>query len=107
MTGYSKASSALAIAATDSLNTAIGKLEKALDGKGTSNLTLGTSATTAAKGDHTHTTSIAVSSGTNQLTLEHGKKYALNAGGTSYIFTMPSDNNTDTKVTQSSTTTDN
>ena len=76
-------------------------------GAGTSNLTLGTSATTAAKGDHTHTTSIAVSSGTNQLTLEHGKKYALNAGGTSYIFTMPSDNNTDTKVTQSSTTTDN
>lgn len=33
MTGYSKASSASAIAATDSLNTAIGKLEKALDGK--------------------------------------------------------------------------
>lgn len=31
MTGYSKASSASAIAATDSLNTAIGKLEKALD----------------------------------------------------------------------------
>ena len=63
-------------------------------GAGTSSLTLGTTATTAAKGDHTHTTSIAVSSGTNQLTLEHGKKYALNAGGTSYIFTMPSDNNT-------------
>lgn len=33
MTGYSKASAAAAIAATDSLNTAIGKLEKALDGK--------------------------------------------------------------------------
>ena len=33
MTGYSKASSASAIATTDSLNTAIGKLEKALDGK--------------------------------------------------------------------------
>lgn len=33
MTGYSKASSASAIAATDSLNTAIGKLEKGLDGK--------------------------------------------------------------------------
>lgn len=33
MTGYSKASSASAIAATDSLNTAVGKLEKALDGK--------------------------------------------------------------------------
>ena len=33
MTGYSKASSVAAIATTDSLNTAIGKLEKALDGK--------------------------------------------------------------------------
>ncbi len=33
MTGYSKASSVTAIATTDSLNTAIGKLEKALDGK--------------------------------------------------------------------------
>lgn len=36
MTGYSKASAASAIAATDSLNTAIGKLEKALDGKAAS-----------------------------------------------------------------------
>lgn len=33
MTGYSKADTASAIAATDSLNTAVGKLEKALDGK--------------------------------------------------------------------------
>lgn len=55
MTGYSKPSSTSAIAATDTLNAAIGKLEKALDGKGTSNLTLGTTSTTAAKGDHGHT----------------------------------------------------
>ena len=54
MTGYSKASSASAISASDSLNTAIGKLEKALDGKGTSNLALGTTSTTAAAGNHTH-----------------------------------------------------
>lgn len=33
MTGYTKAGSVAAIAATDSLNVAIGKLEKALDGK--------------------------------------------------------------------------
>ena len=33
MTGYSKASSAAAIGTGDSLNTAIGKLEKALDNK--------------------------------------------------------------------------
>lgn len=36
MTGYSKASTADAITTSDSLNTAIGKLEKALDSKGTS-----------------------------------------------------------------------
>lgn len=35
MTGYSKASSASAISESDSLNTAIGKIEKALDSKGT------------------------------------------------------------------------
>jgi hypothetical protein len=35
MTGYSKPSSTSAISTSDSLNTAIGKLEKALDGKQT------------------------------------------------------------------------
>lgn len=56
MTGYSKPSSTGAIVATDTLNAAIGKLETALDSKGTSNLTLAGSgsATTAAKSDHTH-----------------------------------------------------
>lgn len=56
MTGYIKPSSTGAIAATDTLNAAIGKLEKALESKGTSNLTLAGSgsATTAAKSDHTH-----------------------------------------------------
>ena len=38
---------------------------------------------------HTHTTSIASSTGTNQLNLNFGTKYALTAGGTSFIFTMP------------------
>lgn len=37
-----------------------------------------------------HTTSIATSTGTNQITLAHGSKYAITAGGTSYVFTMPS-----------------
>lgn len=59
----------------------------------------------AATSGHTHTTSIATSTGTNQITLAHGSKYALTAGGTSYVFTMPSDNNTDTKVTQAYSTT--
>ena len=43
---------------------------------------------------HTHTTTIAASSGTNELTLAHGAKYAITAGGDSFVFTMPSDNNT-------------
>lgn len=59
-----------------------------------------------ALGSHTHTTSIATSTGTNQLTLEHGGKYALTAGGTSYIFTMPAAPTTsDTKVTNTLDTT--
>lgn len=44
----------------------------------------------AATSGHTHTTSIATSTGTNQLTLAFGSKYSITAGGTSYIFTMPS-----------------
>lgn len=68
-------------------------------GAGTSSLTLGTSSTTAAKGNHTHTTTIATSTGTNQITLAHGGKYSITAGGTSYIFTMPSSGNTDTYTT--------
>ena len=47
MTGYAKASTAAAIAATDSLNTAIGKLEKTVDGKVTAN-----SAITAKSGNN-------------------------------------------------------
>ena len=44
----------------------------------------------AATSNHTHTTSIATSTGTNQLTLSFGSKYAIIAGDTSYVFTMPS-----------------
>lgn len=51
----------------------------------------------AATSGHTHATSIATSSGTNQITLALGTKYAITAGGTSYVFTMPSNPNTDTK----------
>ena len=55
---------------------------------------VGTGATDAAAGNHTHAISIATSTGTNQITLAHGGKYAITAGGQSYIFTMPADNNT-------------
>ena len=64
-----------------------------------SNLAIGTSATTAAAGNHTHSISIATSTGTNQITLAANTKYSITAGGQSYIFTTPPDNNTDTKVT--------
>ncbi len=43
---------------------------------------------------HTHATSIATSSGTNQITLAANTKYSITAGGTSYVFTTPPDNNT-------------
>lgn len=59
-----------------------------------SDLTLGTTATTAAKGNHTHATSIATSTGTNQITLAANTKYSITAGGTSYVFTTPPDTNT-------------
>jgi predicted phosphodiesterase len=48
---------------------------------------------------HTHTTSIATSTGTNQITLAFGKKYVITAGGSSYVFTMPANPNTDTNTT--------
>ena len=59
-------------------------------GAGTSNLTIGTTSTTAMAGNKTFPTSIATSTGTNQLTLAANTKYAITAGGTSYIFTTPS-----------------
>ena len=45
---------------------------------------------------HTHDTLIAKSTGTNQITLEFGTKYAITAGGTSYVFTMPANPDTNT-----------
>lgn len=62
-------------------------------------LAIGTTSSTAAAGNHTHTTTIAADSGSNQLTLAFGTKYKLTAGGTSYIFTMPSNPNTNTTYT--------
>lgn len=61
-----------------------------------SDLTIGTSATQAAAGNHTHTLSIAADSGTNALTLAYGTKYKLTAGGKEFIFTMPASDNTNT-----------
>lgn len=43
----------------------------------------------AASSGHTHTTSIATTSDTNQITLAASTRYKLTAGGTSYVFTTP------------------
>ena len=53
--------------------------------------------------NHTHTTTIAEDSGTNQLTLGYNKKYKLTTGGTSFIFTMPASDDQDTKNTAGAT----
>ena len=53
----------------------------------------------AAAYKHSHDTSIATSTGTNQITLAFGTKYAISAGGTSYVFTMPANPNTNTTYT--------
>ena len=70
---------------------------------GTSNLAIGTTATTAAAGNHTHTTSLTTSTGTSTVSLSANSKYQITAGGTSVIFTTPSDS--DTKNTAGSTNT--
>ena len=69
-------------------------------------LPTGTSANTVAIGNHTHTISLASDTATSGVvSLSHGGKYKLTAGGQSVIFTLPSDNNTDTKVKLTSQTT--
>ena len=52
----------------------------------------------AAASGHTHTTSLAVDTGTSSVTLDYGEKYKLTAGGTNVIFTMPASDNVDEKV---------
>ena len=74
----------------------------ALTPKGTfetfSKLTIGTTSTTAAAGNHTHTTTIASDSGSGTVvTLAHNTQYKLTAGGTSVLFKTPADNSSDTK----------
>lgn len=54
-----------------------------------SSLAIGTTSTTAAAGNHTHTTTLATDTGTSSLTLASAGKYKLTAGGSSVIFTMP------------------
>lgn len=56
---------------------------------------------------HTYTTKIeGESSASSSVTLAFGSKYKLTAGGTSYVFTMPSNPNTNTTYTLSQDSTD-
>ena len=56
---------------------------------------------------HTHDTSIVSTSSSANINLAFGTKYKITTGGTSTIFSLPSNPNTDTNVSQSSTTTSN
>ena len=139
MTGYSKPSSTSAIATTDSLNAAVGKLEKALDGKAASATTLSGYGITDAKiasgtitlGSSTITPLTAASSldasklgdsgvtaqtwgNTSQQTPSHGgtfnipyftvnAKGIVTGAGTTTV-KLPTDNNTDTLMTQAVST---
>ena len=127
MTGYSKPSSTSAIKTTDTLNAAIGKLEKALDSKGTSNLTIGTTSTTAAAGNHTHSsyvnqnafsnvtvgsTTVSADSATDTLTLVAGSNVTITPDATNDKITISAtDTNTHyasgTVVNNSATATSN
>lgn len=65
-------------------------------------LQLGTSATTAAKGNHAHTASIA-SGGSGPTALSAGTTYTLTAGGSTVVFTTPADAKGVTSVATSGT----
>ena len=55
---------------------------------------IGTGASNAAAGNHTHTATLKNASGTAVTSLSHGSTYYLTMGGNQVSFTMPSDNNT-------------
>ena len=58
---------------------------------GTSNLTIGTTSTTAAAGNHTHSTTLSTDSGTPTVTMAPNTTYKLSTGGTNVVFKTPSD----------------
>ena len=60
-------------------------------GTGASNAAQARTKLQAAYEGHTHTTTISQSSNASQITLNANTKYAITAGGTSYVFTTPPD----------------
>ena len=53
-----------------------------------------TNSSAYATSGHTHTLNMAADTGTSQISLSANTKYKLTAGGSTYIFTTPSDTNT-------------
>lgn len=109
ITGYSKASSASALATTDTVNTALGKLEKALDGKQVSG--------DYAASSHTHSayvnqnafsnvvvgsTTVAADTATDTLTLVAGTNVTLTPDATNDKITITSKDTTYSTVSASS-----
>ena len=60
-------------------------------GAGTSNLAIGTTSSTAAAGNHTHSTTLSTDSGTPTVTMAPNTTYKLSTGGTNVVFKTPSD----------------
>lgn len=60
-------------------------------GAGTSSLAIGTTSSTAAAGNHTHSTTLSTDSGTPNITMAPNTTYKLSTGGTNVIFKTPSD----------------
>lgn len=82
-----------ALIAYDTSHIAVSSTDKSTwDAK--SDLTIGTTGTTAAAGNHTHVLSIASDSGTSDLNLSADTKYKITAGGSTYVIKTPADNNT-------------
>lgn len=91
-TGYLSGNASTASKWATARTLTIGNTGKTVDGSGNVSWTLAEIG--AATSGHTHTLSLASDTGTSSITLAHGGKYKLTAGGNSVIFTLPTDNNT-------------
>ena len=91
-TGYLSGNASTATKWATARTLTIGNTGKTVDGSGNVSWTLAEIG--AATSGHTHTLSLASDTGTSSITLAHGGKYKLTAGGNSIIFTLPTDNNT-------------
>lgn len=78
---------------SDSLQVKDGTGLKINSESGELEVAFGSTATTVAAGNHTHTATIAADSGTSALNMAANTKYKLTAGGSTFIFKTPADAN--------------